>query len=119
MLPAVCSVDAGSILLPHPTYDQMEKSRNLPIVRLMFDENRVQPKCLRTRIGPPRPRPKAPAPPSGRLNAYERTEALLTGSRLEKKGEMLTGNLDSQVDGFISFLKANDFLESNRTEFEG
>jgi electron transfer flavoprotein beta subunit len=119
MLPAVCSVDAGSILLPHPTHDQMEKSRKLPITRLMFDENAVQPKCLRTGIGPPRPRPKAPAPPSSRLNAYERTSALLTGSRLEKKGEMLTGSINSQVEGFISFLKANDFLESTRGKSEG
>ena len=119
MLPAVCSVDTGSFSLPHPTYEQMEKSLNLPIVRLMFDENAVEAKTLRTRIGPPRPRPKAPAPPNSRLNAYERTEALLTGSRLEKKGEMLTGSVSSQVEGFISFLQANDFLESNRTESEG
>ena len=82
----------------------------------MFDENAVAARVLRTRIGPPCPRPKAPAPPSSRLNAYERTEALLTGSRLEKKGEMLTGNLDSQVDGFVSFLKANDFIESKRKD---
>ena len=119
VLPAVCSVDAGSILLPHPTYDQMEKSLNLPIVRLMFDENAVAARVLRSRIGPPRPRPKAPAPPSSRLNAYERTEALLTGSRLEKKGETLRGSVSSQVEGFVAFLKANDFLEPTRKKTEG
>ena len=36
----------------------------------------------------------------------------LTGSSLEKKGEMLTDNIRSQVDGFISFLQLNDFLET-------
>jgi electron transfer flavoprotein beta subunit len=97
----------------------MEKSRNLPVQKLMFDENMVPPKAVRTRIGPPRPRPKAPSPPDSELNAHDRIKELLTGSRLEKKGEMLTGSLSSQVDGFISFLELNDFLNGTRKEPEG
>ncbi len=111
MLPAVCSVDAGGILLPVPACDAVEKSRTLPVTKLMFDENAVLPKAVRVSIGPPRPRPKAPSPPDSRLQSYDRTKQLLTGSRVEKKGEMLTGSLASQVDGFISFLQSNDFLE--------
>ena len=118
-LPAVCSVDAGSILLPVPTYDSMEKSRALPVHKLMFDEDAVASKAVRMRLGPPRPRPKAPSPPDSRLHAYERTKQLLTGSRVEKKGEMLTGSLASQVEGLISFLQSNDFLETPQKKPEG
>ena len=118
LLPAVCSVDAGAILLPVPTYDSMEKSRTLPVQKLIFDEDAVRPKAVRMNVGPPCPRPKAPSPPDSRLHAYERTKQLLTGSIIEKKGEMLTGDLASQVEGFISFLQSNDFLETTREKPE-
>ncbi len=117
-LPAICSVDAGNLSLPVPTFNQMEASGKLPITQMMFDESTINPRALRTRIGPPRPRPKAPEPPDSSLSSYERSKALLTGSRLEKTGEMLTGSLDSQVDGFISFLQNNDFLETMRDDPE-
>ena len=119
LLPAVCSVDAGSIRLPLPAYDALEKSRKLPIIKMMFDEQMVRPKAVRLNVGPPRPRPKAPSPPDSRLNAHERIKQLLTGSRVEKKGEMLTGDLASQADGFITFLQSNDFLESPSKDSEG
>ena len=115
-LPAVCSVDAGSIRLPVPPYDTLVKSRKLPIIKMMFDGQTVRPKAVRITVGPPRPRPKAPSPPDSRLHAHERTKLLLTGSRLEKKGEMLTGNIDSQVNGLISFLQSNDFLRQSLRE---
>jgi electron transfer flavoprotein beta subunit len=41
---------------------------------------------------------------------------LLTGSTVEKKGEILTGNTDSQVDGIIDFLKAYGFIEADLTD---
>jgi electron transfer flavoprotein beta subunit len=119
LLPAVCSVDAGSIRLPVPTYDSVEKSRKLPVQKLIFDEDSVRPKAVRAHVGPPRPRPKAPSPPDVRLNAYDRTKQLLTGSSLEKKGEMLMGSIHSQVDGLISFLQSNDFLDTARKKPEG
>ena len=50
---------------------------------------------------------------SGRLHAYERIMQLLTGSTVEKKGEILTGSPESQVDGIVAFLTANGFLESD------
>ncbi len=112
MLPAVCSVDAGGILLPVPTCDAMEKSQTLPVQKLIFGENAVRPKVVRMSLYPPRPRPKAPSPPDSRLQSYDRTRQLLTGSRVEKKGEMLTGSFGAQVEGLISFLQSNDFLES-------
>ncbi|MFH1487990.1 MAG: hypothetical protein ABII06_03720 [Pseudomonadota bacterium] len=60
---------------------------------------------------PPRPRPKeVPAPDSG-LDAFERIDRLLTGSRIEKKGVILTGTPESQAEGMLSFLKEQGFLK--------
>ncbi|MGD9224348.1 MAG: hypothetical protein PVH22_13925 [Desulfobacteraceae bacterium] len=36
---------------------------------------------------------------------------LLTGSTVEKKGEILTGTAESQVQGIVTFLKSNGLLE--------
>jgi len=66
-----------------------------------------------TRRFQPRPRPKIVAAPDSREHAYERIMQLLTGSKVEKKGEILTGSTDSQVEGIIDFLKAHGFIEAD------
>lgn len=72
---------------------------------------RIKSRC----IFQPRPRPRLiPAPDSG-LNAFHRIRRLLSGSRVEKKGEILTGSPDDQVDGIINFLLENGFIESDKT----
>jgi electron transfer flavoprotein beta subunit len=71
------------------------------------------PKIVCTNRFQPRPRPKLVSAPDSRRQAYERIMQLLSGSMVEKKGEMLTGSLESQVEGIIAFLKANDFLVSD------
>jgi len=111
-LPAVFSVDAGAIEPPFPTYEEKKQSRSLPLQRIIYDKDSVFPQSICTKIFPPRPRPKkVPAPDPG-LDAFNRIGQLLTGSQVEKKGEMLTGSLESQVEGIISFLGGHGFLES-------
>ena len=51
--------------------------------------------------------------PDSRLPAYERILQLLSGSKVEKKGDMLTGSLESQVNGIIDYLKANGFVDAS------
>ncbi|MBL7225811.1 MAG: hypothetical protein ISS59_06720 [Desulfobacteraceae bacterium] len=46
------------------------------------------------------------------IGSYDRIQQLLTGSQVEKKGEMLRGSPESQVEGIISFLDRHGFLES-------
>jgi hypothetical protein len=54
------------------------------------------------------------------LGAAERIRQLLAGSRVEKKGRMLTGDMESQVEGILAFLKEHDFMaRENRTKDEG
>ena len=69
-----------------------------------------------TRIFQPRPRPKIVTPPDSSANAFHRVQQLLTGSKVEKKGEILTGSPQSQVEGIVSFLLENGFLESKSTQ---
>ncbi|MCJ7686220.1 MAG: hypothetical protein MUO68_18200 [Desulfobacteraceae bacterium] len=111
-LPAVFSVDAGAIEPPFPTYEDKKQSQTLPVQRIIYDKDTVFPQSICTKTFPPRPRPKkAPAPDPG-LDAFNRIGQLLTGSRVEKKGEMLRGSPESQVEGIISFLEQHGFLES-------
>ncbi|OEU77859.1 MAG: hypothetical protein BA865_08455 [Desulfobacterales bacterium S5133MH4] len=118
-LPAVLSVDAGAILPPFPTYEEKKQSQSLPVQRIIFDKDTVFPKSICTKTFPPRPRPKKASAPDSKLDAYDRIEQLLTGSRVEKKGEMLRGSPESQVEGIISFLGGHGFLGSLKESEKG
>jgi len=118
-LPAVFSVDAGAIEPPFPTYEEKKQSQTLPVQKIIYDKDSVLPQSICTKTFPPRPRPKkAPAPDPG-LDAFNRIGQLLTGSRVEKKGEMLRGSPESQVEGIISFLDGHGFLESKKEGEKG
>jgi electron transfer flavoprotein beta subunit len=111
-LPAVFSVDVGAIEPPFPTYEEKKQSQTLPVQRIIYDKDTVIPQSICTKTFPPRPRSKkAPAPDPG-LDAFNRIGQLLTGSRVEKKGEMLKGSPESQVEGIIAFLDEHGFIGS-------
>jgi electron transfer flavoprotein beta subunit len=114
-LPAVFSVDLGLKESRLPTYPDKKRAQSLPIQRLSYGEEMAPPKIVSTRIFPPRPRPKKIPAPESRLEAYERIQQLLSGSRVEKKGVMLRWNPEQQVEGIISFLQEHGFLESKRS----
>jgi len=118
-LPAVFSVDACAIEPPFPTHEEKKQSQTLPVQRIIYDKDTVFPQSICTKTFPPRPRPKKALAPDSRLDAYDRIEQLLTGSRVEKKGEMLRGDPESQVKGIISFLDGHGFLESKSQSKEG
>lgn len=114
-LPAVCSVDLGPELrLPEFAKRQWAEAYNPR--QLDYRADADGPKIVCTRRFQPRPRPKIVSAPDSRLHAYERIMQLLTGSKVEKKGEILTGSPESQVEGIIAFLKAKGFLESESTD---
>jgi electron transfer flavoprotein beta subunit len=113
-LPAVLSVDMG-LELRWPKYEDMERARSVPIEQLTYggeesDSNRVICRALL----PPRPRPKKVFTPDSSLGAFRRIEQLLMGSRVEKKGSLLTGSLESQVEEIVSFLKTHGFIGKKR-----
>lgn len=114
-LPAVCSVDLG-LDLRLPKFARRQWAEAYLPQQLHFGDDVDAPKVLCTQRFQPRPRPKIVSAPESGLPAYERTMQLLAGSKVEKKGEILTGSPESQIDGIVAFLKANGFLESDQVD---
>jgi electron transfer flavoprotein beta subunit len=114
-LPAVFSVDLGPDLRL-PKFAQRQWAETYTPRQLDYGADVDPPKIVCTRRFQPRPRPKIVSAPDSRLHAYDRIMQLLSGSKVEKKGEILTGSPDSQVEGIIAFLKANGFLESDSAD---
>jgi electron transfer flavoprotein beta subunit len=109
-LPAVFSVDLGRDLRL-PKFAKRQWAEAYAPRQLDYGADVDAPKMVCAHRFQPRPRPKIVPAPDSRLQAYERIMQLLTGSKVEKKGEMLTGSPESQVDGIVAFLRANGFLE--------
>lgn len=110
-LPAVFSVDLGAALRL-PTLEKRKSAdaydiRTLPVTGETIPATRI---CRD--IFQPRPRPRILRTPDSAQNSFDRVLQLLAGSRVEKKGELLTGSTASQVEGIIRFLKNNGFIES-------
>jgi electron transfer flavoprotein beta subunit len=111
-LPAVASVDLGPELRL-PEFAGRQWAETYTPRQLNYGLEDEAPKIVCTRRFQPRPRPKLVAAPDSHEQAYHRIMQLLTGSKVEKKGEILTGSTDAQVEGIIDFLKANGFLETD------
>lgn len=114
-LPAVFSVDLG-IDLRLPEFHRRQWAEAYPPRQVDSAGDSTPPRVVCTHRFQPRPRPKLIAAPDSRQHAYYRIMQLLTGSTVEKKGEMLTGSPESQVEGILAFLKTNGFLESERSD---
>ena len=110
-LPAVCSVEQGVALrlppLPRRQWAQAVRPQLLACTTL-----KVKPRLVTLSRFQPRPRPRCVPPPDSRPPAYDRVMQLLTGSSVEKSGEILTGSVESQVEGILTFLRGHDFLEN-------
>ena len=109
-LPAVLSVSRESIETRLPTHEQKQKALATPCKILDVDLNNVKRNLISDGLYPPRPRPKKVIAPDSSLPAFDRINQLLAGSNVEKKGTMLTGDPESQVEGIILYLKENGFL---------
>lgn len=114
-LPAVFSVDLG-VDLRLPNLKQRQWADQYTPRTVERNGESTPPRLVCSNRFQPRPRPKLIPAPDSRQHAYNRIMQLLTGSTVEKKGEMLTGSPESQVEGILAFLKTNGFLESDRSD---
>ncbi|MFH0730918.1 MAG: hypothetical protein V2B19_31820 [Pseudomonadota bacterium] len=110
-LPAVFSVDRCTDLRL-PTVEARKQADAYEIRKPDINEKAVSAKMICKDIFQPRPRTKIIPPPDSKLNAFDRVLQLLSGSKVEKKGTMLTGGTESQVQGIIDFLKEIEVLSS-------
>jgi electron transfer flavoprotein beta subunit len=108
-LPAVLSADMG-LEVRLPKFEDKRKAESALFETRVYPEEGDPARTLAGKIFPPRPRPKKVFTPDSRLDAFERVQQLLMGSRVEKRGMMLSGSIESQVDGIVSFLKAQGFF---------
>ena len=115
-LPAVLSVDLGGHEPRLPSWEDKKRARSMPIRVLRYPDGIPTSKTVSKKSFPPRPRPKRVPAPDCRLPAFYRIEQLLAGSRVEKKGEILTGRPESQAEGIISFLQRHGFLKLKKGE---
>ena len=113
-LPAVFSVEMGSYDPSLPTYKAKKRARSAEIKTLSYADEILDNKTITTRIFSPRPRPKKTPAPDSDAEAFVRVEQLLMDSRVEKKGSILEGDRESQVNGILSFLEEHGFIESKK-----
>jgi electron transfer flavoprotein beta subunit len=115
-LPALFSVDKG---LNDPRYpalpsllwalDQKIECWNLESLGLQTDD--FQPMTEVAEVHYPRPRPKRIVAPDSRLSGFERVLNLLSGSKTEKKGNLLEGTPEAMASEIVQFLIKNGLLE--------
>jgi len=113
-LPAVLSVDMG-LDVRLPRFEDKQRALSAPAEKRIYPEKGDPARTMVRATFPPRPKPKKVFTPDSRLEAFERIQQLLMGSRVEKKGSRLTGSVDSQVEGILSFLREHGFV-GNRKE---
>ncbi len=113
--PAVLSVDLGTHAPRIPTYEAKRAARIRPVRVLRYPVEIPDAKTVSRNISQPRPRPKRVPTPDSRLTAFDRTDQLLMGSGIEKKGTILRGDTGSQVQGIVAFLKEHGFLKSKKS----
>jgi len=115
-LPAVFSIEGGKYDLPYPAYPKKKISNTLPFCEIIIcEKDEIVPKTVRTRIFSPCPRTKKTSVPDSRLDAFHRIQQLQTVSTVEKNGEIIAGDPESQVEAIISFLKKQGFLRSEKS----
>jgi electron transfer flavoprotein beta subunit len=107
-LPAVLSADMG-LEVRLPKFEDKRRAESALFETRVYPAEGSPARTLASKVFPPRPRPKKVFTPDSRLDAFERIQQLLMGSRVEKKGSRLTGSVDSQVEGIISFLRKHGF----------
>lgn len=115
-LPAVFSVDLYSGAPCMPSYEAKQQARLKTVTHMLLDSRPQTSKTRRIQITAPRPRPKPVAAPDSRLPSFERVRQLLTGSRIQKKGKIITGSPELQVDEIIHFLEEHGIVSPSDSE---
>ena len=108
-LPAVLSADPGACSPRWISLAGQARADHSPIQTLLAGEEEIHQRVVVKRTFPPRPRPKKVFTPDSRRDAFTRIDQLLSGDRVEKKGVILAGDPDSQVEGILSFLNEHGF----------
>jgi electron transfer flavoprotein beta subunit len=80
---------------------------------MIYDTGALTAKIRVLETSTPRPRPKPTPAPDSSLPSFERIKQLLSGSAMEKKGELVTGSPENQAEKIVDFIQRHDFLPSD------
>ena len=114
-LPALFSVDRGLNDPRYPTLPNLLRALNQKIecwgIELLgLTSSDLRPMTEVVEVCYPKPRAKKIPAPDPRLNGYERTLLLLSGSRKEKAGNILAGTPEELASEIIQFLKEKGII---------
>jgi electron transfer flavoprotein beta subunit len=114
-VPALFSVDRGLNDPRYPTLPNLlralkQKIESWGLELLGLTSSDLRPMTEVVEVCYPKPRPKKISAPDPRLNGYERTLLLLSGSRMEKAGNILEGTPGDLASEIIQFLKEKGMI---------
>lgn len=114
-IPALFSVERGLNDPRYPTvpnliraFDGKPECWDRELLGLHIDD--FQPMTEVVEVNYPRPRPKRIDAPDSRLDGYERTVFLLSGSRAERAVNMLEGTPEDLASAIVEFLEGNGII---------
>jgi electron transfer flavoprotein beta subunit len=116
-IPVLMSVEKGLNEPRYPTLPNLvwaldQKTECWDRDRLGLQINDFQPMTEVLEVLYPRPRPKRIATPDSHLRGFERTLSLLSGSKTEKKGNMLEGSAEAMASEIVQFLIKSGIIET-------
>jgi electron transfer flavoprotein beta subunit len=114
-LPALFSVDSGSVEPRLPTFAKKRQASVEPLMRLHPASEQIGSKITSMEVFPPRPRPKPVPAIDSKLDAFHRIRHLLKGSHTEKTGTILSGACEDQVEGILQYLEEHGFLKAKES----
>jgi electron transfer flavoprotein beta subunit len=110
-LPAVFSVEINEELPHLPTWHDKKEADRMAVESFIVKdglENLVSSQGKRFPVPPPKQVPEIDT----HQNSFNRITQLLSGTRVQKKGTLLTGSSQTLAQGIVSFLEENGFLKS-------
>jgi electron transfer flavoprotein beta subunit len=113
-LPAVFTVDLVGDEPRLPIFEDRRHAQSKAVDTLQYGDHGEGVRTMLTRTFPPSPRPKMVPTPDSHAEAFERIDQLLAGSLVKKKGTMLTGRPEEQVEEILVFLKEHNLINTEQ-----
>jgi electron transfer flavoprotein beta subunit len=115
-MPTLFSVDLLPVPVPRPSFTAIQQARGKEVLHMVEDAGSLTSKTICTATTAPRPRPKPIVAPDSRLPGHDRVKQLLAGSTIQKKGKLVSGSPEQQVDEIVSFLTQHGFISPGPPE---
>lgn len=114
--PALFSVDLPPGPLPMPAFSAIQAARRKEVLQMVYDTGTLTAKTRVLETSTPRPRPKPTPTPDSSMPSFDRVKQLLSGSAIEKKGELVSGSPEIQVEKIVDFMRRHEVLPPDTSD---